>query len=89
MSGSYVSDDLRDREDNVIRRVRWGAETARDGPPKSIIPEDPRPFAELAHLGMDQHLNAGLIGEHLIVHVFTGIHDLRNDAFMHRHGFVR
>ncbi len=24
MSDSYVSDDLRDREENIIWRVRWG-----------------------------------------------------------------
>jgi predicted transposase YdaD len=24
MNGSYVSDDLRDREDDIIWRVRWG-----------------------------------------------------------------
>jgi hypothetical protein len=26
VSGSYVSDDLRDREDDMIWRVRWGAD---------------------------------------------------------------
>jgi hypothetical protein len=26
ISGSYVSEDLRDREDDMIWRVRWGAE---------------------------------------------------------------
>ena len=26
VSGSYVSDDLRDREDDMVWRVRWGAD---------------------------------------------------------------
>ena len=26
VSGSYVTDDLREREDDIIWRVRWGAE---------------------------------------------------------------